>query len=124
MFTLDATRAVMCKQTGYTNLESQSVIFLEFYAALMQSRITPNDDCMFSANSAANQLALNRENIARNSNMLKVAYGRKSCWLQAKNRKECASSVSLDYCRTRFNSDGLTAAKIVTENDRYSWNSL
>ena len=33
-------------------------------------------------------------------------------------------SYSFDYCRTRFDSNGLTAAKIVTENDRYRWNSL
>ena len=33
----------------------------------------------------------------------------------------CYSSI---YCRTGFDSNGLTAAKIATTNDRYGWNSL
>ena len=33
-------------------------------------------------------------------------------------------SVAVGYCRTGFDSDSLTAAKIATENDRYRWNSL
>ena len=39
---LDASRAVIHKQTGRKNLESQSAIFSEFYAALMQSRMKPD----------------------------------------------------------------------------------
>ena len=37
--------AILPKQTGRKNLESQSAIFLESYAALMQSRIKANGDC-------------------------------------------------------------------------------
>ena len=40
---------------------------------------------------------------------------------------ELRSNVTTDYlmyCRTRFDSEGLMTAKIVTKNDRYRWNSL
>ena len=33
-------------------------------------------------------------------------------------------AMSLLYCRIEFDSNGLTAAKTATENDRYYWNSL
>ena len=38
----------------------------------------------------------------------------------------CFFNESLDkkYSRTRFDSNGLTAAKIAAENDRHHWNSL
>ena len=71
------------------------MIFSEFYAALMQSHIKPNDDCPFSTNSAANQLAL----------YLKVSLEVPTCWklplaekcVGAKNRKECVSSMTYKW---------------------------
>ena len=37
---------------------------------------------------------------------------------------ELSSNRDEQYCRTGFDSDGLTATKIATENDHYRWNSL
>ena len=52
------SKPVICKKTSSNNLESKSAIFSEFYAALMQLSIKANGDCVFSTNSAVNQLAL------------------------------------------------------------------
>ena len=69
-------------------------IAISFYTVLLQSGIEPNRDCVFSANSAANQQTLYRKVPVKNSNMLKVAYSRESCRVRAKNRKECVPYVT------------------------------
>ena len=43
--------ALIRNKAGRKNLESQSVIYSQFYVVLMRFRIKPNDDCVFSANS-------------------------------------------------------------------------
>ena len=94
MSTLNASRAAIHKQTGCKKLESQSAIFSEFYATLIQSCITLNDNCMISVDSAATQPALNR----------KVSFKISTRWklLTAEKFVGCELKIESNVCRLRL----------------------
>ena len=53
--------AVIHKHTDGNNLEGQSVIFSQCHVTLMQSHVKPNENRVFSAKSAANQVARSKK---------------------------------------------------------------